>query len=131
MTALTSTHPGASSKGLTASLWVLQIAAAAMFFLAGFSKLAGAAPMVEAFAKIGIGQWFRYVTGAIEVVSAAMLLVPSLAVFGAALLVATMIGAIVTHLFIIGGNPAIPVVLLLVTGTVVWLRRGQLRSLVG
>ena len=107
----------------TAFLWVLQIASAAMFLLSGSMKLAGAAPMVQMFAAIGIGQWFRYATGAIEVVSALLLLVPSLAGFAALALVATMIGAIVTHLFIIGGNPLVPVMLLAATGTIAWVKR--------
>ena len=68
--------------------------------------------MVALFDAIGIGQWFRYVTGLIEVGSAIALLVPSIAVFGALALVATMVGAIVTHLFIVGGSPAMPAILL-------------------
>ena len=67
-----------------------------MFLLAGGSKLLGAPAMVGLFDAIGIGQWFRYVTGLIEVGSALALLVPSFAVFGALALVATMVGAIVT-----------------------------------
>jgi putative oxidoreductase len=108
------------------ALWVVQIALAAMFLLAGGSKLLGAAPMVALFDAIGIGQWFRYVTGLIEVGSAIALLTPSFAVFGALALVATMIGAIATHLFIVGGSPAMPVILLLGSAAVVWARRHQL-----
>jgi hypothetical protein len=63
------------------------------------------------------------VTGGIEVISAALLLVPSLAFFGALLLAATMIGAVITHLFVIGGNPAAPIGLLAATSTIAWLRR--------
>ena len=91
--------------------------------MAGGSKLAGAAPMVAMFAQIGIGQWFRYLTGTIEVISAVLLLIPSLAFFGAAALASTMVGAIFTHLFIIGGNPAVPIVLLAITAAVAWARR--------
>ena len=76
-----------------------------MFLTAGGSKLAGAAPMAAMFAQIGIGQWLRYLTGTIEVISAVLLLIPSLAFFGAAALASTMVGATFTHLFIIGGNP--------------------------
>ena len=108
------------------ALWVVQIALAGMFLLAGGSKLLGAAPMVALFDAIGIGQWFRYATGLIEVSSAIALLVPSFAVFGAAALVATMIGAVATHLFIIGGSPAMPAILLIGSAVVVWARRHQL-----
>lgn len=108
------------------ALWVVQIALAGMFLLAGGSKLLGGAQMVALFDTIGIGQWFRYVTGLVELSSAVALLVPSFAVFGAAALVATMIGAIATHLFIVGGFPALPVILLVGSGAVVWGRRRQL-----
>jgi hypothetical protein len=97
-----------------------------MFLLAGSSKLFGAAAMVGLFEAIGIGQWFRYVTGLIEVSSAVALLLPSFAVFGALALVATMIGAIVVHLFIVGGSPAMPVILLLGSAGILWARRHQL-----
>ena len=78
------------------------------------------------FDAIGVGQWFRYLTGLIEVGSALALLVPSIAVFGALALVATMVGAIATHLFIVGGSPAVPAILLLGSASVVWARRHQL-----
>jgi len=104
-------------------LWALQILSAAMFVLAGLSKLAGVPAMVQLFAGIGIGQWFRYVTGTIEVVSAVLMLIPSIASYGAAALAVTMIGAIISHLFVIGGNPAMPIVLLASTATIAWARR--------
>lgn len=106
-------------------LWTLQIFSAAMFLMAGVSKLAGVPMMVQMFGVIGIGQWFRYVTGTIEVVSAVLLLIPSIASYGAAALAVTMIGAIITHLFIVGGNPAMAVVLLASTATIAWARRSD------
>ena len=114
-----------SRVGLIA-LWALQVGLAALFLFAGGSKLAGASAMVALFDAIGVGQWFRSVTGLIEVVSAVALLVPALATFGALLLVSTMVGAIATHLFIVGGSPALPGVLLLGLLAVVWARRYQL-----
>ena len=108
------------------ALWIVQIALAGMFLLAGGSKLLGAPAMVGLFDAIGIGQWFRYLTGLIEVGSAVALLVPSIAVFGALALVATMVGAIVTHLFIVGGSPAMPAILLVGSAVVVWTRRHQI-----
>jgi len=78
--------------------------------------------MVQEFGIIGLGQWFRYFTGTIEVTSAVLLLIPSLAAYGAAALFVTMIGAIVTHLFVVGGSPLIPIVLLASTGTIAWVR---------
>jgi len=97
-----------------------------MFQLAGGSKLLGAPAMLGLFDAIGIGQWFRYLTGFIEVGSALALLVPSFAVFGALALVPTMVGAVVTHLFIVGGSPVLPAILLLGSAGVLWARRHQL-----
>jgi uncharacterized membrane protein YphA (DoxX/SURF4 family) len=107
----------------TAVVWTLSILCAAMFLFAGGSKLAGQAAMVQVFESIGVGQWFRYVTGLIEVTGAALLLVPSLAFYGAVALAVTMVGAIIAHLFVIGGNPLMPIVLLAATATIAYLRR--------
>ena len=120
------TLPVHRSRRALIALWGVQVVLAGMFLLAGGSKLAGAAAMVALFDAIGVGQWFRYLTGGIEVVSAVALLVPSLAPFGAIALVATMVGAVATHLFIVGGSPAVPVVLLLGSLGIAWARRDQL-----
>jgi hypothetical protein len=63
------------------------------------------------------------------VVSAIALLVPALAPFAAMVLASTMVGAVVTHLFIVGGSPA-PAALLLVGAVVIaWARRDQFLAL--
>jgi len=129
--ALSFTQPTAIRRGRSGliALWVIQIILAGMFLLAGGSKLLGAPAIVTLFNTLGVGQWFRYVTGIIEVGSAIALLVPSLAVFGALALVPTMIGAVATELFIVGDSAIPPTVLLLGALGVVWARRDQLRSL--
>ena len=102
------------SRSALIVLWVAQIAVASLVLLTGASKLASAPAMVVEFDAIGVGQWFRYVVGSIEVASAAPLAIPSLAAFGALLLIPIMIGAIGTHLFILGGSPAPAMVVLVV-----------------
>jgi hypothetical protein len=82
--------------------------------------------MVALFDAVGIGQWFRYVTGLIEVGAALALLVPRLAVFGALALVPTMIGAIVTQLFIVRASAVLPAILLVAAVVVLWARRHEL-----
>src|SRR5258706_3273800 len=109
------------------ALWLTQVALALMFLMAGGSKLAGVPAMVSLFDQVGVGQWFRYVTGIIELTSGIALLVPSAAVFGAMLLIPTMIGAIVVNVFIVPASPVAPLVLLLLAATVAWARRHQLR----
>ena len=63
------------SKAMNIVLWILQILGALMFLMAGANKLAGNEQMVGMFDAIGIGQWFRYLTGGIEVLSAILLLI--------------------------------------------------------
>jgi putative oxidoreductase len=113
------------TRTTTGVLWALKILSAAMFLFAGSLKLTGAPLMVQEFAVIGIGQWFRYLTGTIEVVSAVLLLIPSIAFYGAAALAVTMVGAIFSHLFILGGSPAPAIFLLASTTTIAWMRRND------
>jgi putative oxidoreductase len=108
-----------------AFLWTLQVGSAAMFLFAGSLKLVGVPLMVQEFGVIGLGQWFRYFTGGLEVISAVLLFVPSLAFFGALALGVTMIGAILTHLFVIGGSPAVPILLLASTAAIAWAKRND------
>ncbi len=117
------------SRAVTVIAWILQILAAAAFLSAGIPKLLGDPMMVGMFDKIGVGQWFRYVTGGIEVGSAILLLLPGRAVFGAILLGCTMVGAILTHLLVLHSAPMGPVGLLILVVIIAWLRWDQIRVL--
>jgi uncharacterized membrane protein YphA (DoxX/SURF4 family) len=110
-------------------LWVLQIAAAGMFLMVGFLKLSGNAQLVGLFEAIGIGQWFRYLTGALEVGGAILLLIPRTSGLGALLLAGVMACAVMTHLFIVGGSPLGAIILLVVTTVVAWGRRERTKNL--
>jgi putative oxidoreductase len=120
---------GSTGRIMNVALWILQIAAAAMFLMVGFSKLSGNPLMVQLFGAIGLGQWFRYLTGALEVLGAVLLLIPRLSGLGALLLVCVMLGAVVTHLFIIGGSPFMAIILLIVTAIIAWRRRERTMNL--
>jgi putative oxidoreductase len=104
------------------TLWTVTVVAAGMFALAGTLKLIGVPMEVDLFRAIGLGAWFRYVTGALEVAGAIGLLVPAVAAGAALLLAGVMIGAILTHLFIIGTSPLVPILLLAATLAIAWLR---------
>ena len=114
---------GSTGKIMNVGLWILQIGAAGMFLTVGFLKLSGDPQMVALFQAIGLGQWFRYVTGSLEVLGAVLLLIPRLTGLGALLLVGVTLGAVTTHLFVIGGNPLSAIILLIVTGIIAWGRR--------
>jgi len=80
---------------------VLQSLLALAFVGAGISKLAGVKAHVDNFNHWGLPQWFRIVTGLVEVAGAAALVVgywePSWAAAGALWLAVTMLVAILVH----------------------------------
>src|SRR5882672_6858698 len=118
-TIIEGTRLGSDSTGriINVGLWILQIGAAGMFLMVGF------------FDAIGFGQWFRYVTGSLEVLGAVLLLIPRLSGLGALLLVGAMLGAVATHLFVVGGSPLGAIILLIVTGVIAWGRRKRTMNL--
>ena len=119
----TSTPLAASGKGRLLTLWILSALVALTFVGAGAAKLAGAAVMVDLFAKVGLGQWFRYVTGLLEVAAGIGLLISRYAFYAAALLAMVMVGAFIAHVTVLGSSPAAPVVLFALTGIIAYLRK--------
>jgi putative oxidoreductase len=117
------------SKPWHVTLWVLQVLAAAMFLLAGYLKLSGSPDMVALFQAIGVGQWFRYLTGSLEALGAIALLIPRLRALGALGLVGVMVGALITDLFVVDISPVSALISLVVVAIVAWGRRGELRTL--
>ena len=113
------------------SLWIVRGLLALVFVSAGAAKLYGAPIMVEEFGHMGLGQWFRYFTGSLEVIGALLILAPSLAGFGALLLICIMIGATIMHLFVIGGSPVPALVLLALSAIVAISRRHQIAAVLG
>lgn len=107
---------------------VLQALLALVFLAAGGAKLAGTAAMVKVFDEIGVGQWFRVVTGLVEAGSALLMYAPRGAVPGALLLAATMACGAAIHVLVIGGNPVPAVVLMIAALIVAWLRWPELRQ---
>ena len=78
------------------------------------------------FGQIGLCQWFRYATAAVEVAGAVLLLVPGLAAPGALLPAVTMASAVLAHLAILHTIPGGAVVLFAPSTVVIWLRRSPL-----
>jgi uncharacterized membrane protein len=115
----------------TIALWILQAFLALMFAMAGLAKVVGDAAMVEMFATIGIGQWFRYVVGALEIAGAVGVLVPRLSGLAALGLACLMAGATLTNLFVLSASPLIPVILLVVSALVARGRRARAEALLG
>ena len=105
------------------AIWGVRILLALAFGAAGSAKLAGVEQMVANFEAIGWGQWFRYVTGGIEVAGALLMLIPATGLYAALLLGGTMVGGTVSHLLVVPGSPVPAMVLGLLCALVVWHNR--------
>jgi uncharacterized membrane protein YphA (DoxX/SURF4 family) len=122
--------PSASSvaptgKAANIALWIVQGLLALAFVGAASGKLLGNPDMVGLYEAIGVGQWFRYVTGLLELTGAVLIVVPRTRAYGAALLAVIMVGAVLTHLAILHNAPTAPAVLLVLAAVVAWARRGD------
>ncbi|MFX3673467.1 MAG: DoxX family protein [Paenisporosarcina sp.] len=82
--------------------WILQGLLGLAFLMAGLGKLTGSKMHREGFDHWRLPQWFRVVTGIVELVAAILLIVgfwvDDLALYGALILAATGIGGVLTHM---------------------------------
>lgn len=112
-----------ASKGRAIMIWVLRVLLGLAFLAIGGAKLAGAWQTVDLFAAIGWGQWFRYLTGLLDLVGAVLLFVPRWTCYGALLLFCTVGSAFVISLALLHNNPAPALALALLAATLAWLTR--------
>ncbi|HET9741734.1 MAG TPA: DoxX family protein [Terriglobales bacterium] len=89
---------------LTIIGWIIRAAVAFVFISTGLEKfsIGGGAEWIRIFHRIGYGDWFRYLTGALEIGGGLLLIIPPLTTVGAAALIACMVGAIFFHIFALG-----------------------------
>ena len=112
-------------------LWALRIVVAGLFLFAGFMKLTGQPMMVQEFETVGLGQWFRYATGVLEVIGAIMVLVPTVSALGGCLLLLVDVGAFVAQVTVIRMDWIHTIVIGIVIGLLIYLQRQQLRGHLG
>ena len=82
--------------------WVLQFVVAVILLQTLFFKFTGAAESVYIFSTLGAEPWGRIGSGVVELIAAILLLVPATVTVGAALALAVIAGAILSHLTILG-----------------------------
>jgi uncharacterized membrane protein YphA (DoxX/SURF4 family) len=120
---------GTSAKWRTIVAWVLRIILGLAFLLIGITKLTGTLHSIDYFEAIGWGQWFRYLTGCLDVAGAALLFVPRFTFYGALVLISSVGTATVLSVTVLRGNPfwgglamvLQPLILTLLTVTLAWL----------
>jgi uncharacterized membrane protein YphA (DoxX/SURF4 family) len=109
--------------------WVLRGGVALAFLLFGLDKFPSGPneQWVRFFDQVGVGQWFRYCTGIVEIAGALLILIPKSARIGLLLLAATMAVASLIHIFVIHhpGNAVITGGLCLGLSAFWWARRGD------
>jgi hypothetical protein len=84
-------------KAHTRASWVFQILAAIVLGQTLFFKFSGAEEARFIFTTLGVEPWGRLAAGVFELIAVVLLLVPRTAVFGAALSVGLMVGALGAH----------------------------------
>ncbi|WP_299051326.1 DoxX family protein [uncultured Nocardioides sp.] len=120
------TVPARRGRAATVVAWVAQVALAVVFVMAGAAKLFADPAMVEMFTTLGSEPLLRLVVGVLEVLGAVGLLVPRVAALAAGGLVLLMLGAAVANLAFLDSSPLLPLLLAVVAGLVVVLRRQDL-----
>ena len=113
MTLLSEPQPRPATFDVTG--WVMRISAGALFLAVGLAKFQSRSIWVQMFTNIGLGDWFRYLTGVIQCTAGLLLLVPRTMKAGAVLAGCTMAGAVAVHLFVLDtgvGGAIIPGIIL-------------------
>jgi len=82
--------------------WLLQIITAVILLQTLYFKFTAHPESVELFTKLGVEPWGRIVTGIIELIAGILLLIPATVFVGAFIAVGLMVGAILSHLSVIG-----------------------------
>jgi uncharacterized membrane protein YphA (DoxX/SURF4 family) len=82
--------------------WILRILAAIILLQTLYFKFTGAAESIELFTKLGVEPVGRIGIGIIELITGIALLIPRTVFIGAFLGTGTMLGAILSHVFVLG-----------------------------
>jgi len=110
-------------RSVTIALWVAKALLAAIFLWAGGAKLIGQPKMVHEFDLLGYGQGFRLLTGTLEVLATALLLLPRTAFYGAVILGAVCLGALVAQLTILHNDAIHAIVMAALLAILAWHAR--------
>jgi uncharacterized membrane protein YphA (DoxX/SURF4 family) len=108
--------------------WAIRIGTGGVYIVFGLEKFSSVpgSHWVKLFSEIGAGDWFRYLTGAIEVLGGLLVVIPQTAAIGLIILALTMAGAVLIVALVIG-RPTysiFPGIFLLgLIGLFIWNRR--------
>ncbi len=108
----------------TVLLWVFSVLIALIVAQQGWAKFFEDGRWTRSFAEWGYPAWFRILVGVGEVGGGAALLIPPVAMYGAVVVAAIMLGAVGTLLLDGRGVDAVtPVIYGVLAGWIAWERR--------
>ena len=90
------------NKATTIFAWICRVAAAVILLQTLFFKFTAAPESVYIVTKVGLEPWGRIGSGAVELIAAIFILIPRTTWLGAGLALGVMIGAILSHLTVLG-----------------------------
>ena len=107
--------------------WVARGLLAALYLMTASMKLTAHPDAVATFERLGLGQGFRIFVGICELAGALGLLVTPVVALAALALAALMVGAVLSHLLVLGPSPIPALVALALCLFVAWSERQTLR----
>ncbi|MGF9695163.1 DoxX family protein [Rhizobium sp. 0TCS1.26] len=117
---------GRPSRPVFYLTWALRIVLGLAFILFALMKLSGREAMVAEFDAVGLGQWFRYFTAALELIAGIAVLIPGVSVFGAILMLVVDLGALLAQLTVLHIDWVHTVVIAALIALLIVLQRGAL-----
>ena len=82
--------------------WIVKLIAVGILLQTLYFKFTGAEESIYIFTKLGIEPFGRIGSGIVELIASILILIPRTTLLGALLGLGTMLGAIFSHLFVLG-----------------------------
>lgn len=86
----------------TVFIWIVKLIAVIILVQTLFFKFTGAEESVYIFTKLGIEPFGRIGSGIVELIASIFILIPRTTLLGALLAMGTMMGALFSHIFVLG-----------------------------
>lgn len=83
-------------------IWIVKLIAVVILVQTLYFKFTGAEESVYIFQTLGVEPYGRIGSGVVELIASILILIPRTTLLGALLGIGTMVGAIFSHLFVLG-----------------------------
>ncbi len=121
----------------TIFIWIVRLVAVIILVQTLFFKFTGAEESVYIFTKLGIEPYGRIGSGIVELIASILILIPRTTLLGALIGFGTMVGAIFSHLLVLGivvkndGGElfCLAIITLLCCAILIWLNRHKIPDL--